>query len=256
MSRLSVHVLSGGERVPMLHDERGLPLFYPTLFATSQLRNAGAAVNTIRNKLADIVVLLRWEQQQGRDLTSEFAHGDFLSIADVVSLRDFAKLDMRGHATTSRSPCSSTQRTRQRTNSLCVRTSTSLRPVPRYYSLERENSSTLSFGRRRLLIFLGSRANRCTNRRSHSRWRARIPESAIIGSSSLAKQPTLSKLALMWTAGSINGASATSLIWRQGDLRSLVLCYRCRGLSSSTKRLTTAPTVMSWTAESHVVRYT
>jgi hypothetical protein len=101
MSRLSVHVLPGGERVPMLHDEQGLPLFYPTLFATSQLRNAGAAVNTIRNKLADIVVLLRWEQQQGRDLTSEFAHGDFLSIADVVSLRDFAKLDMRGHATTS-----------------------------------------------------------------------------------------------------------------------------------------------------------
>ena len=101
MSRLSVHVLSGGERVPMLHDEQGLPLFYPTLFATSQLRNAGTAVNTIRNKLANIVVLLRWERQQGRNLTSEFAHGDFLSIADVVSLRDFAKLDMRGHATTS-----------------------------------------------------------------------------------------------------------------------------------------------------------
>lgn len=101
MSRLSVHVLSGGERVPMLHDEQGLPLFYPTLFATSQLRNAGAAINTIRNKLADIVVLLRWEKQQRRDLNSEFAQGDFLSIADVVSLRDFAKLDMRDHAATS-----------------------------------------------------------------------------------------------------------------------------------------------------------
>ena len=46
--RLSVHVMPGGERVPMLQDEQGLPLFYPTLFATSQLRNAGAAVNTIR----------------------------------------------------------------------------------------------------------------------------------------------------------------------------------------------------------------
>jgi hypothetical protein len=34
-------VLSGGERVPMLHDEHELPLFYPTLFVTSQLRNAG-----------------------------------------------------------------------------------------------------------------------------------------------------------------------------------------------------------------------
>lgn len=56
---MSVHVFAEGERVPMLHDEQGIPLFYPTLFATSQLRNAGAAVNTIRNKLADLVVLHR-----------------------------------------------------------------------------------------------------------------------------------------------------------------------------------------------------
>jgi len=82
----------------MLHDAQGLPLFYPTLFATSQLRNAGAAVNTIRNKLADIVVLLRWESLQGRDLISEFRNGCFLTLADVVSLRDFAKLDMRHQA--------------------------------------------------------------------------------------------------------------------------------------------------------------
>nr|WP_314619891.1 site-specific integrase [uncultured Pseudomonas sp.] len=79
----------------MLHDEQGMPLFYPTLFATSQLRNAGAAVNTIRNKLADLLVLLRWEQANGRDLITEFRSGRFLSVADIVSLRDFAKLDMR-----------------------------------------------------------------------------------------------------------------------------------------------------------------
>ena len=79
----------------MLHDEQGMPLFYPTLFATSQLRNAGAAVNTIRNKLADLLVLLRWEQANGRDLITEFRSGRFLTVADIVSLRDFAKLDMR-----------------------------------------------------------------------------------------------------------------------------------------------------------------
>src|SRR5690242_21413125 len=95
MPKLSVHVLGEGERVPMLHDERGLPLFYPTLFATAQLRNAGAAVNTIRNKLADLVVLLRWEQLHGRDLISEFRRARFLTLADLVSLRDFAKVDMR-----------------------------------------------------------------------------------------------------------------------------------------------------------------
>lgn len=96
MPRLSVHVLGDGERVPMLSDGRGLPLFFPTLFATAQLRNAGAAVNTIRNKLADIQVLLRWERLNGRDLIAEFAHGKFPSLSDIVSIRDFAKLNMRG----------------------------------------------------------------------------------------------------------------------------------------------------------------
>lgn len=98
MPKLSVHVFGDGERVPMLHDGRGVPLFYPTLFATAQLRNSGVAVNTIRNKLADIVVLLRWEQLQRRDLVVEFTHGKFLSVSDVVSIRDFAKLDMRHQA--------------------------------------------------------------------------------------------------------------------------------------------------------------
>ncbi|MBS0556682.1 MAG: site-specific integrase [Proteobacteria bacterium] len=95
MSKLSIYILGDGERVPILHDARGLPLFYPTLFTTSQLRSAAAAVNTMRNKLADIEVLLRWEQQHGRDLISEFRNGRFLTVADIVSLRDFAKLDMR-----------------------------------------------------------------------------------------------------------------------------------------------------------------
>lgn len=91
----------------MLHDDRGLPLFYPTLFATSQLRNGGSAVNTIRNKLADIVVLLRWEQQHGRDLVAEFTRGHFPSVADVVSLRDFAKLDMRNQGPIDQGPIAS-----------------------------------------------------------------------------------------------------------------------------------------------------
>jgi integrase len=95
MPVLSVHVLGDGERVPMLHDDVGLPLFYPNLFATSQLRNAGAAVNTIRNQLSDLVVLMRWEQKHRRDLIEEFRSGRFLTVADVDSLRDFAKLDMR-----------------------------------------------------------------------------------------------------------------------------------------------------------------
>lgn len=90
-----MRVMAQGERAPLLLDEQGLPLFYPTLFATAQLRNAGAAVNTIRNALAHIQVLLRWEASEGRNLVDEFTSGRFLSLPDILSLRDFAKLDMR-----------------------------------------------------------------------------------------------------------------------------------------------------------------
>lgn len=93
--KLSTRVLQSGERVPFLLDDRGFPLFYPTLFETAQLRNGGAAVNTIRNALEDIEVLLRWEAANSRNLVAEFQDRRVLTLADIVSLRDFCGLDMR-----------------------------------------------------------------------------------------------------------------------------------------------------------------
>lgn len=92
---VTIKRFSDGERVPMMMDASGLPLFYPTLYVTAQLRNAGLAVNTIRNRLADLTVLFRWEVVYSRDLLSEFKQGQFLDLPDIISLRDFAKLDMR-----------------------------------------------------------------------------------------------------------------------------------------------------------------
>lgn len=95
MTTMKMHLFADGERYPMLHGASELPLFYPTLYATTQLRNRGAAVNTIKNQLADIQVLLRWESVNKRNLADEFGRGQLLSLPDVVSLRDFAKLHMR-----------------------------------------------------------------------------------------------------------------------------------------------------------------
>ncbi len=99
---ITIRTTQDGERVVFLLDERGIPSFYPTLFCTSQLRNNGAAVNTMRNKLADILVLLLWEENNKRDLAREFSSGKFLTLQDVMSLRDFTILK-RGKATTSKS---------------------------------------------------------------------------------------------------------------------------------------------------------
>lgn len=95
MPTLTIRILGGGERAPFLLDDSGVPMFYPTLFTTVRLRNAGAAVNTIRNKLADILVLSLWEAHSQRDLIAEFSQSRFLSLPDIVSLRDFMKRDIR-----------------------------------------------------------------------------------------------------------------------------------------------------------------
>ena len=102
--RLVMRQHDSGERSAFLLDEHGIPLYWPTLYTTVRLRNAGLAVNSIKNALNELRSLLRWEQLQGRDLESEFREGRLLSLADVISIRDFAakKLD-RGKATRSSS---------------------------------------------------------------------------------------------------------------------------------------------------------
>jgi hypothetical protein len=93
--QIAIRVLASGERALFLLDGQGCPLFYPTLFTTSQLRNAGAPANTIKNKLAHVAVLLRWQDDRKRDLVDDFRCGRFLTVADVASLRDLAQRDMR-----------------------------------------------------------------------------------------------------------------------------------------------------------------
>ena len=79
-----------GERVVFLLDEQRLPLCWPTLYASVRLRQAGLAVNSIKNQLKDLTVLLRWEQFHGRDIAKEFGEGRLLSVADLVSIKKFA----------------------------------------------------------------------------------------------------------------------------------------------------------------------
>lgn len=85
MYQVAIRVLTSGERALFVLDDRGCPLFYPTLFATAQLRNPGASANTIKNKLADIVVLLQWQGYWRRDLVDDFGCGRFLAVAATYS---------------------------------------------------------------------------------------------------------------------------------------------------------------------------
>ena len=93
--RLVTRKYDSGERAAFLLDEHGIPLYWPTLYATVRLRNAGLAVNSIKNQLNELRSLLRWEQLHRRNLETEFRDGQLLSLADVESIRNYAakKLD-------------------------------------------------------------------------------------------------------------------------------------------------------------------
>jgi integrase len=82
---------SDGERYPLLIDGRGVPLWYPTLFTTTQVRNASKAPNTMVAVLSAIRVLIAWAQSHDVDLESRFANRLFLNEQEVESLCRYAQ---------------------------------------------------------------------------------------------------------------------------------------------------------------------
>ena len=65
-----------GERYRMLVDaETGQPLWWPTLFITTQLRNPGRSVATMEGALKAIQVLLAYAETYGIDLDQRVRSG-------------------------------------------------------------------------------------------------------------------------------------------------------------------------------------
>lgn len=94
MGRLTHLIFAQGERYPMLLDDQGMPDFWVTLYVTEMLRTS-VKQTTIENAIRHIIHLKMWEQLNGRDLILEFSKGQFLSEADIYSLRDHCLLNSR-----------------------------------------------------------------------------------------------------------------------------------------------------------------
>ena len=82
---------SSGERYSLLTGSDGLPLWYPTLFATSQLRNAAKAPNTIEAHLNAIKLLFEWANSHEIDLKQSFSTMKFLTVEQIESLCSYLK---------------------------------------------------------------------------------------------------------------------------------------------------------------------
>ncbi|WP_116601241.1 site-specific integrase [Cupriavidus alkaliphilus] len=86
--------------MPMLLDGHGVPVYLPTLYVTTQIRNASKAPNTMLAVLDALRWLLRWADGRGISLEQRFKAKVFLNDTEIESLRAFAqtKSAVRGQA--------------------------------------------------------------------------------------------------------------------------------------------------------------
>lgn len=94
--KLSVRRFKGesGERFALLVDETGMPLFYPSLYATAILRGSGLSVNTINGALTAIKVLYAWQEYYDLDMESRFKSAQLLELHEIHGLRDFVQIPL------------------------------------------------------------------------------------------------------------------------------------------------------------------
>lgn len=89
---IKTFIMSNGERYCLLIDKAtGLPLYYPNLFVTTQIRNASKSLAMMEGALVSIKVLLSYCQNQNIDLESRFRKGQFLTPPERDSIRDFCQ---------------------------------------------------------------------------------------------------------------------------------------------------------------------
>lgn len=87
--KIQTLLLPDGERMPLLHGPDLQPLYYPTLFITSQVRNAGRAANSVSAQLGSIKRLYTWATLRNVDLEERLALGDYFRDFEVEDLSRF-----------------------------------------------------------------------------------------------------------------------------------------------------------------------
>lgn len=85
-----------GERWGMLLDEWGMPVFYPTLFNTCKLRNAGKSTSTQEQYLTSIKWLLEFCDGNHIDLIQRILSKKFLTTGELDRLSDACRIKKRG----------------------------------------------------------------------------------------------------------------------------------------------------------------
>lgn len=94
MAALSVKhfKLSSGEGYKLLVDANtGIPLYYPSLYVTSQKRGNGHALATVQSTITALKTMYAWLDYFNIDIEGRFINKNLLLQNEIISLRDFCK---------------------------------------------------------------------------------------------------------------------------------------------------------------------
>ncbi len=88
-------VMGAGERYCLLVDSSGLPLYYPNLYVTTQVRNKSLSFSAMESTLGGISILSRFLYDRGEDLQLRFHEGRFLDDSELDAIRDYCQIKFR-----------------------------------------------------------------------------------------------------------------------------------------------------------------
>lgn len=88
-------VMENGERYCLLVESRsGLPVYYPNLFITTQIRNSSLSYSSMEGYLSSIAALYKFLDKREVDLEQRLKDGDVLKLNEIDDLRDFCQLNL------------------------------------------------------------------------------------------------------------------------------------------------------------------
>ncbi|MHB1664809.1 MAG: tyrosine-type recombinase/integrase [bacterium] len=87
-------IMSNGERYCLLVD-LGVPLFYPNLYMTTQVRNRSLSYSAMETSLTGISILLEFMRERNQLINERFKKGLFLDLNEIDALRDHCQLMIR-----------------------------------------------------------------------------------------------------------------------------------------------------------------
>ncbi len=87
-------MLTSGERLPVLLDREGQPMFNPTIFALTEVRGQNLSSNTIGIVLRSVMTFHLFLDSRHIDVDTRFANGELLTLSEVEDLSRFCRLPL------------------------------------------------------------------------------------------------------------------------------------------------------------------